>query len=206
MKMHSSQKIEAIITQERKRQKMSLRELEKLTGIPKSTLSRYENGSRKFPTNKVDIFAKALHLDPLELLGISDYVVSIDKLVKIPVIKKITCQTSILSPQNIVSYQYMSQALIKPNMTNLFFFKCREHAMQPTIPAGSLVLIHQQSCIKDNEIAMLLINGKMMLRRIKYVDKQILLITDNQAYSPIIFHKNANNRLLGKAMQVLSYL
>ncbi|KRN08704.1 phage repressor like XRE family transcriptional regulator [Liquorilactobacillus mali KCTC 3596 = DSM 20444] len=49
---------------------MSLSELARLTGLSKAALSRYENGSREFPVNKTEEFAKALSLDPRYLLGI----------------------------------------------------------------------------------------------------------------------------------------
>ena len=46
----------------REKQKMSYRELEKLTGIAKSTLQRYETGSIKsIPFSKIDVLANALN-------------------------------------------------------------------------------------------------------------------------------------------------
>lgn len=202
--MHSSQEIETIITQERKRQNISLRELEKLTGIPKSTLSRYENGSRKFPTNKVEIFAKALHIDPLKLLGV-DNVMSIDSLIKVPIIGTIACGTPILAEQNISGYQYIPSDFVSETK-NLFFLRCQGDSMQPTIKNGSLVLVHKQPCVEDNEVAAVLINDQATLKRIKHLDNQILLMPDNKDYSPIILKQHDDNRVLGKAIQVINEL
>lgn len=84
--MRSSKEILKIITDSRKSKKMSLDELGEKVGLSKAALSRYENGSREFPVNKTEAFAKALNLDPRYLLGINsdDNILSIyDKLEKI---------------------------------------------------------------------------------------------------------------------------
>lgn len=68
--MRTSKEIINLIVNLRTQRKMSLSQLAKLTGIAKSSLSRYENGSRQFPVNKVNQFAKALNVSPEYLLGI----------------------------------------------------------------------------------------------------------------------------------------
>lgn len=68
--MRKNKEIINLIIDLRLKRKMSLTELAKLTGIAKSSLSRYENGSREFPVNKVNNFAKALNVTPEYLLGI----------------------------------------------------------------------------------------------------------------------------------------
>ncbi len=40
--------------------------------MAKSTVSRYLNDNRKFPINKVDVFAKVLHVTPEYLLGFKE--------------------------------------------------------------------------------------------------------------------------------------
>lgn len=68
--LRTSKEILEIITNSRKERNLSLSELARLTGLSKAALSRYENGSREFPVNKTEEFAKALNLDPRYLLGI----------------------------------------------------------------------------------------------------------------------------------------
>lgn len=68
--LRTSKEILEIITNKRKERSISLSELARLTGLSKAALSRYENGSREFPVNKTEDFAKALNLDPQYLLGI----------------------------------------------------------------------------------------------------------------------------------------
>jgi phage repressor protein C with HTH and peptisase S24 domain len=69
--MRTSKDIVKIVTDTRKSKKMSLDELGEKVGLSKAALSRYENGSREFPVNKTEAFAKALNLDPRYLLGIN---------------------------------------------------------------------------------------------------------------------------------------
>lgn len=68
--MRTSKEIINLIVDLRTQKKMSLTQLAKLSGIAKSSLSRYENGSREFPINKVSQFAKALNVSSEYLLGI----------------------------------------------------------------------------------------------------------------------------------------
>ena len=78
--------------------------------------------------------------------------------------------------------------------------------MEPTIKNGALVIIHQQPTIEDNEIAAVLINDSATLKRVKHVDNTILLLPDNQKYSPIVLNENDDNRILGKMiLQINQY-
>ena len=45
-------------------QNMSMSELARRVGIAKSAISRYFNGTRELPLNKIEEFASALHTTP----------------------------------------------------------------------------------------------------------------------------------------------
>lgn len=58
------------IKAEMTKQKMSYRDLEKATGISRSTLHRYaEKDSGKIPISKMDLISKALHTTTEYLMG-----------------------------------------------------------------------------------------------------------------------------------------
>lgn len=78
--------------------------------------------------------------------------------------------------------------------------------MEPTIKNGSLVLIHEQPDVENDEVAAVLINGEATLKRVKKFDKQILLMSDSNNYSPIILNSHKDNRIIGKAIQALNNL
>ena len=68
--MRTNDEIINIIIEQTQEKGYSLTELAKLTGMAKSSLSRYFNKSRQFPLNKAEIFAQALNLSTEFLLGV----------------------------------------------------------------------------------------------------------------------------------------
>lgn len=70
--MKTNDQIVDLIVKLYKEKGYSLSEFARLTGFPKSSLSRYFNKSRQFPINKVEIFATVLGTTSSFLLGFSD--------------------------------------------------------------------------------------------------------------------------------------
>ncbi|WP_025024694.1 XRE family transcriptional regulator [Companilactobacillus nodensis] len=70
--MRNNDEIVNILTTARKKKKISISELARMTGVAKSSLSRYENKSRQFPLDQVSNFSKALSLSPEFVLGFND--------------------------------------------------------------------------------------------------------------------------------------
>ncbi|MCL0319404.1 helix-turn-helix domain-containing protein [Apilactobacillus xinyiensis] len=68
--MRTSQEIMEIVEKYRSRQGLSMDKLGELTNVSRNSLARYKNGSREFPVNKADKFAKVLGISTAFLLGI----------------------------------------------------------------------------------------------------------------------------------------
>lgn len=68
--MRSNKEIIELIKQLMNQKNLTLSELARRTGIAKSTLSRYLNGSREFPLNLAEAFAGALDTTTEYLLGV----------------------------------------------------------------------------------------------------------------------------------------
>lgn len=69
--MNNNEKIIEIIKNRRTSLKLSLSEVARRMGIPKSTLSRYESLQRQFPLDQISNIAAVLDLSPEYILGIS---------------------------------------------------------------------------------------------------------------------------------------
>ena len=177
--------------------------------IKYTTLTDWIKGNTYPRIDKIELMEKYFHINKSDLIedksSLPDNTIPVNKVVKIPVIGTIACGTPILAEQNISSYEYLPASLI-PEDGEVFFLKCKGNSMEPTIKNGSLVLIHQQPYVDDNEIAAVEINEEATLKRIKHLDGQILLMPDNKDYSPIILKKHDDNRILGKAIQVINKL
>ena len=66
--MRTSVEIGKVVKALRKENNISLTDFAKKLGINKSTLSRYENGTRKIPMEDIAAFANALNVTPEYLL------------------------------------------------------------------------------------------------------------------------------------------
>lgn len=66
--MRNSEQIGKYIKQIRQQKQMSVTDLAKKVEINKSTLSRYENGSRKIPMEDIADFANALGVTPENIM------------------------------------------------------------------------------------------------------------------------------------------
>lgn len=76
--------------------------------------------------------------------------------------------------------------------------------MEPTIPNHALVLVNPQNSVEHGEIAAVLIAGddKPKLKRIKYQNNLVFLISDNRAYEPIVLSKDLPGKIIGKDIRV----
>lgn len=201
--MRSNDGIMNILIEARKRKGISINELASLTGVAKSSISRYENRSRQFPLDQIDTFSKALGLDPKEVLGFNDdsNISLVKSIVRIPIIGEIACGDPITAQENISGYVEESTENLPSG--ELFYLKAKGSSMEPTVPNGSNVLIREQPEVEDGEIAAVLVNGdtEATLKRVKHQGNIIILIPDNQEYNPYIITADNPAKILGKAIR-----
>lgn len=201
--MRSNDGIMNILIEARKRKGISINELASLTGVAKSSISRYENRSRQFPLDQIDTFSKALGLDPKEVLGFNDdsNISLVKSIIRIPIIGEIACGDPITAQENISGYVEESTENLPSG--ELFYLKAKGSSMEPTIPNGSNVLIREQPEVEDGEIAAVLVNGdtEATLKRVKHQGNIIILIPDNQEYNPYIITADNPAKILGKAIR-----
>ncbi|AWV72523.1 MULTISPECIES: LexA family protein [Latilactobacillus] len=201
--MRSNDGIMNILIEARKRKGISINELASLTGVAKSSISRYENRSRQFPLDQIDTFSKALGLDPKEVLGFNDdsNISLVKSIIRIPIIGEIACGDPITAQENISGYVEESTENLPSG--ELFYLKAKGSSMEPTVPNGSNVLIREQPEVEDGEIAAVLVNGdtEATLKRVKHQGNIIILIPDNQEYNPYIITADNPAKILGKAIR-----
>lgn len=70
--MRNNQEIIDILKELKEQKGLSLSELARRVGIAKSALSRYFNGSREFPLNRIDTFASVLGVSVQYILGFEE--------------------------------------------------------------------------------------------------------------------------------------
>ncbi|WP_295745334.1 XRE family transcriptional regulator [uncultured Limosilactobacillus sp.] len=187
-------------------------DIHKTTHIPSSTLTGYFKG-RTLPTpgnvqKLADFFnVKKSEIDPrfaptdVKAHTSNIFYPQSKNLHHIPIVGEIACGDPITAEENIEGYTEQVFDGHVPDGT-LFALRCKGHSMEPTIPDGSLVIIHQQSEVENGEIAAVLVDGdtEATLKRIKYLDKLVMLMPENQQYDPIVLDKEHPGRIIGKAI------
>ncbi|AVW11455.1 LexA family protein [Lactiplantibacillus paraplantarum] len=124
-----------------------------------------------------------------------------DIIVKIPIIGNIAGGSPIFAEQNIDgTVDEVTSGL--PSGEN-FYLRLVGQSMSPTIPNGSLVLIHRQPDVEDGEIAAVQVDNdtQATLKRVIRKNDTVILNPDNPAYQPIVLDDSHPGRIIGKAIR-----
>ncbi|WP_304675965.1 LexA family transcriptional regulator [uncultured Lactobacillus sp.] len=196
--MRNSEEIINYLNKLRQEQDVSISELARRVGMAKSGVSRYFNHTREFPINRAPAFAKALHVNTEDLLGIEP--ITKDKPRMIPLIGTIAMGEPITAEQNIEKYipEYMMDRYMDDT---LFALRCKGKSMTPLIPDGAIAIIKQQPDVEDGEIAAVLINGEATLKKVLHVGDTVVLRPANPDFNDIVLDKDHPGIILGKVIK-----
>ena len=168
-------------------------ELSKLTGIDKSSISRYLKGDYVPKQLKVTILADALHVDPGWLFTgvkqekVPNYanlknVVPLE-LKKVPLLGTIAAGKPILCDEHI--------ELLLPCDADLNAdFALRVHGdsmIDVSYFDGDIVFIHQQPVVEDGQIAAVRIDDSATLKRFYKIPGGCMLLPENAKYKAMTF-------------------
>lgn len=206
------------ITSERLKEALLMRDMKQIelatkTGLGKSAISQYLSGKVNPKQDKIHILAKALSVDELWLMGISDSpaINSHSKLdffkinnifqietKKIPLLGDIACGIPKLADENFECYVEVGS-----NVKADFCVRATGDSMiNARILDGDIVFIHKQSDVEDGDIAAVLIDDECTLKRVFKMPGRIQLRAENPKYDPINLKENdcSNIVILGKAI------
>ncbi|GGJ76250.1 repressor LexA [Anoxybacillus voinovskiensis] len=184
---------------------MSQEELADLLGTTKQTVSRYEIGERK--ANQ-DVLFK---LSEIFKVSIDDFFPSkkeneVKSIVftKLPVVGAVSCGNGVLAYQEIEGYEEVPTSWL--NGGEYFFVRAKGDSMiNARIMDGDLLLIRRQEDVESGEIAAVLIDDEIVLKRVYKTNGTIILQSENPKYQPIVVQKSdmKNVRIIGKLKKVV---
>lgn len=209
--MELSKYIGQKIKQFRNARNLTAEELAEKIGTTRATITRYETGARKANQDVLFQLADIFNVSVDEFFpprpsknNIPSNVVYPEGTIRltIPIIGEIACGDPITAEENIDGYIEETFERPVPGGT-LFALRCKGHSMEPTIPDKSIVTIHQQPDVEDDEIAAVLVDddNEATLKRVKHQGDMIMLLPDNKEYDPIILNKDNPGRIIGKAIK-----
>lgn len=177
--------------------------------IPRSTLNGYFKGtSTPNPGNiqkLADFFeVKKSDIDP-RFNKVSN-IIEIKQTKSIPILGAIACGEPILAEENIMDSIAFPTELLPSG--DLFFLVAQGDSMEPIIREDSYVMIRKQETAENGEIVAVLLaeSNEATLKRVKYIEDNIMLVAENDTYDPIILNKEDQPRIIGKAVKVINNL
>ena len=166
-------------------QNMSMSELSRRVGIAKSAISRYFNGTRELPLNKIGDFASVLHTTPDYLLGI-EYEPQPPQGLKIPVLGTVAAGIPISAVEDILDYEEVPQSW--ENQGEFFALKIKGDSMEPRMESGDVVIVKQQPDANSGDTVIVLVNGDdATCKKLQKTDNGIMLVSTNPKYPPIFY-------------------
>ena len=183
--MNSNKEVVELVKKLTEEQGMSMSELARRVGTAKSAISRYFNGTREFPLNKVEEFASALHTTPDFLLGM-EYEPQTSQGLQIPVLGNVAAGIPISAVEDILDYEEVPQSW--ENQGEFFALRIKGDSMKPDINDGDTVIVRQQSTANNGDVVIALVNGDdATCKKFEKLDNGIMLISNNSEYSPMYF-------------------
>ena len=69
---------------------------------------------------------------------------------------------------------------------------------------GDIVYASMMEDVRSHEVAVVMLDGALTLRRVYKNENQIVLMAENPAYVPIVMRADSNVHILGKAVAFLN--
>lgn len=196
--MNSNKEVVELVKKLTEEQGMSMSELARRVGTAKSAISRYFNGTREFPLNKVEEFASALHTTPDFLLGM-EYEPQTSQGLQIPVLGNVAAGIPISAVEDILDYEEIP--LSWKSQGEFFGLRIKGDSMEPRMESGDVVIVKQQSDANSGDTVIVLVNGDdATCKKLQKTDNGIMLVSTNPKYPPMFY---SNDEILTKPVVIL---
>jgi repressor LexA len=162
-------------------------ELEKKTGIAKSSIQRYANGStKKIPIDAIQAIAKAVDVPATYIMGWEQNVtpLSSDNVFMRPLYESVAAGFGAPAVNQIISYipTYINNVSEKDKY---IWVRVQGDSMFPKIEDGDKILIRLQDSVDSGQVGVVLIDGEeAVVKKINYDTDYIELISFNPYYPP----------------------
>lgn len=169
----------------------------KKLGKNKATVYRYESDEiENLPITVLEPLAKILRVSPAYLMGWEPIIQHKTK--KVPLLGTIAAGEPVIAQEEHEVYMEISK-----NIEVDFCLRVKGDSMiDARILDGDLVFVRQQPVVENGEIAVILIDNEVTLKRFYKNDGGVILKPENSNYQPRYFTKKdfKDIRILGKAI------
>ena len=199
---------------------LSLREVDKLTGISYTHLNMIENGKRNVTPALLRTLANLYGLDYLDLYEKAGYIdlvnderrnkYKIDELgnpvKEVPLLGTVKAGYDYLAQENWIGTIDVDASLVKDG-SEYFALKVHGDSMSPVLVENDIVIVKKQDDFETGDIVVAIINGdEATIKKGKKTDNSILLQPLNNNYEPLIFTNDEMKTIPVKIIGVVKQL
>ena len=191
---------------------ISMDNLAQKIGKNRATIYRYENGDiEDLPMSILKPLADALHTTPAYLMGWEECATNTietipTEKIKVPILGTVACGRPIFAEEHLECYV---DAIGKIHPDFALWAK-GDSMIEARIFDGDLIFVKKQDIVDNGEIAVVLIDDEVTLKKVLYEPEKgrLMLIPANKNYLPLIYEGEDLNkiRILGKAVAFQSNL
>ena len=189
-------------------------QLSRLSGIPYMTIVNfYEKGTENIKRSTLiklsrffDVTVDYLIVDEETRRAYpsvspkSGQITSLPTSIVKPRIYRVVKGVPLLDEQNIACYDEVPQS-IRCDFTLRF---AGDSMKKLNINDGDIVYASMMEDVRSHEVAVVLLDGVLTLRRVYKNENQIVLMAENPAYVPVVMRAGSNVHILGKAVAFLN--
>jgi repressor LexA len=190
-------------------------ELEKMTGVSKSSIQRYATGeTKKIPIDFLEKLAEVLHTDIRYLMGWEDdkpadtlTVLPAEKIHMIPVFGSVAAGFGAYASSDIIEYipLYIENDC---DVEDTICITVKGQSMYPKIEEGDRIIVRRQDSVDNGRIAVVMIGDEAVVKRVECEKNKLTLISINPEYPPrVIEGKDLEDvRIVGLVQEVMKRL
>lgn len=185
---------------------MSQEDLGKIVGVKRAAVNKWETGETK--NLKRDTIAKLSEffgVSPSYLMGMTDIPnAEVLKTRRVPILGSVAAGNPILAME-----EHHDYIVVDGNIRVDFCLRVQGDSMiDARIQDGDLVFVRQQPTVENGEIAVVMIDGEVTLKRFYRTPTGVILKPENSKYQPLYFSEEdfKDVRVLGKAVMFQSML
>jgi len=186
------------IRRRRKQLGLSVDDIAKKLGKDRATIYRYESSEiENLPLNILEPLAKVLRVSPGYLMGWENIIPYKTK--KVPMLGEIPAGEPMMVAEECCEYYIEVDESISVD----FCLRVKGDSMiDARIQDGDLVFIRKQPIVENGEIAAILIDGEVTLKRFYKNGNGVILKPENSKYQPRYYTEKdfKDIRILGKAI------
>ena len=192
------------IRRRRKQLGLSVDDIAKKLGKDRATIYRYESSEiENLPLNVLEPLAKVLRVSPGYLMGWENIIPYKTK--KVPMLGEIPAGEPMMVAEECCEYYVEVDESISVD----FCLRVKGDSMiNARIQDGDLVFIRKQPIVENGEIAAILIDGEVTLKRFYKNGNGVILKPENSKYQPRYYTEKdfKDIKILGKAILFQSKL